>query len=157
MAGRGIASEVPAKFVMDHLFERGNLGLATAAATSMLITVVGGGRALALLAGAPARPEVGGMTASPALQPNGAPPSRMTPGRIGIYAFLVADGAVLPAAALRHDRDLAEDHGRDPARQHPGVAAGADLRAWIEAWSSACTGLALQRHQRRLLEFGAAS
>src|SRR3954468_12026987 len=37
--GPGIASEVPAKFVMDHLFERGNLGLATAAATSMLLTV----------------------------------------------------------------------------------------------------------------------
>src|ERR1700722_15911672 len=36
--GPGIASEVPAKFVMDHLFERGNIGLATAAATSMLIT-----------------------------------------------------------------------------------------------------------------------
>ncbi len=38
--GPGIASEVPAKFVMDHMFERGNLGLATAAATSMLITAV---------------------------------------------------------------------------------------------------------------------
>ncbi len=38
--GPGIASEVPAKFVMDHLFERANVGLATAAATSMLITVV---------------------------------------------------------------------------------------------------------------------
>ncbi len=38
--GPGLASEVPAKFVMDHLFERGNIGLATAAATSMLITVV---------------------------------------------------------------------------------------------------------------------
>jgi glucose/mannose transport system permease protein len=37
--GPGMASEVPAKFVMDHLFERGNLGLATAAATSMLITL----------------------------------------------------------------------------------------------------------------------
>jgi glucose/mannose transport system permease protein len=37
--GPGIASEVPAKFVMDHLFERQNLGLATAAATSMLVTV----------------------------------------------------------------------------------------------------------------------
>jgi glucose/mannose transport system permease protein len=37
--GPGLASEVPAKFVMDHLFERGNLGLATAAATSMLIAV----------------------------------------------------------------------------------------------------------------------
>ncbi|SED29076.1 carbohydrate ABC transporter membrane protein 1, CUT1 family [Rhizobiales bacterium GAS191] len=37
--GPGLASEVPAKFVMDHLFERQNLGLATAAATSMLVTV----------------------------------------------------------------------------------------------------------------------
>jgi len=38
--GPGISSEVPAKFVMDHLFERANIGLATAAATTMLITVV---------------------------------------------------------------------------------------------------------------------
>ncbi|MBL8590099.1 MAG: sugar ABC transporter permease [Methylobacteriaceae bacterium] len=38
--GPGIASEVPAKFVMDHLFERANISLATAAATSMLITVI---------------------------------------------------------------------------------------------------------------------
>jgi glucose/mannose transport system permease protein len=37
--GPGVASEVPAKFVMDNLFERQNIGLATAAATSMLITV----------------------------------------------------------------------------------------------------------------------
>ncbi|WP_342359562.1 sugar ABC transporter permease [Terrarubrum flagellatum] len=38
--GPGLASEVPAKFVMDHLFDRGNVGLATAAATMMLITVI---------------------------------------------------------------------------------------------------------------------
>lgn len=38
--GPGIASEVPAKFVMDHLFERANIGLAAAAATTMLITVI---------------------------------------------------------------------------------------------------------------------
>ncbi|HEX2529595.1 MAG TPA: sugar ABC transporter permease [Geminicoccus sp.] len=38
--GPGIASEVPAKFVMDHLFERNNIGLATSAATMMLIVVV---------------------------------------------------------------------------------------------------------------------
>ena len=38
--GPGLASEVPAKFVMDHLFERGNIGLATAAASTMLITVI---------------------------------------------------------------------------------------------------------------------
>lgn len=38
--GPGIASEVPAKFVMDFLFERANLALATAAATTMLVTVI---------------------------------------------------------------------------------------------------------------------
>ncbi|MFL5336651.1 MAG: carbohydrate ABC transporter permease [Geminicoccaceae bacterium] len=38
--GPGISSEVPAKFVMDHLFERNNIGLATAAATMMLVAVV---------------------------------------------------------------------------------------------------------------------
>ena len=38
--GPGLASEVPAKFVVDHLFDRGNIGLATAASTVMLITVL---------------------------------------------------------------------------------------------------------------------
>jgi glucose/mannose transport system permease protein len=38
--GPGTASEVPAKFVMDHLFERANVGLATACATIMLVTVI---------------------------------------------------------------------------------------------------------------------
>jgi glucose/mannose transport system permease protein len=40
LGGPGIATEVPAKFVMDHLFERNNIGLGTAAATIMLIAVV---------------------------------------------------------------------------------------------------------------------
>ncbi|MET0527860.1 MAG: sugar ABC transporter permease, partial [Microvirga sp.] len=40
LGGPGIATEVPAKFVMDHLFERNNIALGTAAATVMLITVV---------------------------------------------------------------------------------------------------------------------
>ena len=40
LGGPGIATEVPAKFVMDHLFERNNIGLATSAATIMLLTVI---------------------------------------------------------------------------------------------------------------------
>ena len=56
--GPGIASEVPAKFVMDNLFERQNIGLATAAATSMLITVV------AIVAPAALRPEPAAARAS---------------------------------------------------------------------------------------------
>lgn len=38
--GPGISSEVPAKFVMEFLFRRANIGLASAAATVMLITVM---------------------------------------------------------------------------------------------------------------------
>ena len=38
--GPGSATEVPAKFVMDHLFLRQNVGLAMACATFMLITVI---------------------------------------------------------------------------------------------------------------------
>jgi glucose/mannose transport system permease protein len=38
--GPGTSSEMPAMFVMDHLFERANVGLATACASVMLITVI---------------------------------------------------------------------------------------------------------------------
>ncbi len=38
--GPGDASEVPAKFIMDHLFTRSNIGLASAASTVMLLTVL---------------------------------------------------------------------------------------------------------------------
>lgn len=38
--GPGIASEVPAKFIMDHLFGRANVALASAGSTVMLLTVV---------------------------------------------------------------------------------------------------------------------
>jgi glucose/mannose transport system permease protein len=37
--GPGISSEVPAKFVMEYLFRRANIGLATAAASVMFVTV----------------------------------------------------------------------------------------------------------------------
>lgn len=38
--GPGYASDMPAKFVMDNLFERQNVGLATAATTLMLLSVI---------------------------------------------------------------------------------------------------------------------
>lgn len=38
--GPGISTEVPALYVMDMLFQRSNLGQATAAATIMLLTIV---------------------------------------------------------------------------------------------------------------------
>ena len=38
--GPGNASDVPAKFIMDHLFGRANLGLASAGAVMLLLTVL---------------------------------------------------------------------------------------------------------------------
>jgi glucose/mannose transport system permease protein len=38
--GPGVASEVPAKFIMDHLFLRSNLGLASAGAVVLLVPVL---------------------------------------------------------------------------------------------------------------------
>ena len=40
LGGPGTASEVPAKFIMDNLFTRANVGLASAASTVMLLTVL---------------------------------------------------------------------------------------------------------------------
>jgi glucose/mannose transport system permease protein len=38
--GPGTASEVPAKFIMDHLFGRANIALASAASIVLLLTVI---------------------------------------------------------------------------------------------------------------------
>lgn len=38
--GPGLASEVPAKFILEHLFSRASIGLASAASVVMLLTVV---------------------------------------------------------------------------------------------------------------------
>jgi len=38
--GPGTASEVPAKFILDYLFGRANIGLASAASTVLLLTAV---------------------------------------------------------------------------------------------------------------------
>lgn len=38
--GPGLASEVPAKFILDNLFQRANIGIASAASVVMLLTVI---------------------------------------------------------------------------------------------------------------------
>jgi glucose/mannose transport system permease protein len=38
--GPGISSEVPAKFILDYLFGRSNIGLATAASSVLLVIVL---------------------------------------------------------------------------------------------------------------------
>ena len=40
LGGPGIASEVPAKFIIDNLFNRANIGMASAASTVLLMTVL---------------------------------------------------------------------------------------------------------------------
>lgn len=38
--GPGLASEVPSKFILDYLFERANIGMASAASVVLLLTVI---------------------------------------------------------------------------------------------------------------------
>ena len=78
-----------------------------------------------------------------AAEPSGRRPRHLTWGRIGVYVPAVLR-RLLPAAALDHAPDLGQDHGRDPARQHPGLARRPHLQPWIAAWSEACTGLACE-------------
>ena len=85
--GPGIASEVPAKFVMDHLFERGNLGLATAAATSMLITVAAVVGPLPLLA-EPTPQSGSALMAACRRAGRGRARKPCHPARMGLYAFM---------------------------------------------------------------------
>jgi glucose/mannose transport system permease protein len=90
----------------------------------------------------PAAPlEIGGMTASAALQPSGARPRRLTPGRIGIYAFLVVTALffltplyVMVVTSLKTMDELR----RGAILALPRAPT---LEPWIKAWSSACTGL----------------
>ena len=130
--GPGIASEVPAKFVMDHLFERNNIGLATAAATMMLVTVLCAARALALRA-ATSAPQRAARVMRPAGRAAADGPQRrgrtLTAGARRRLRLPGHRGAVLPAAAVDHGRHLAQAHGRGPPGQHPGLAVGAHAAA----------------------------
>ncbi|WP_448954048.1 carbohydrate ABC transporter permease [Labrys neptuniae] len=72
----------------------------------------------------------------------GRKPSRLTPGRIGLYAFLAVAAAffLLPAVVMV----LTSLKTMDEIRQGQifALPQAFDLSAWIKAWSSACTGLA---------------
>jgi ABC-type glycerol-3-phosphate transport system permease component len=84
---------------------------------------------------APARP-------APAGRARAAP--RLEPGAHRRLRLPVLRRAVLPAAAVRHDRDLAQADGRDPPGRHLRAAACADLEPWRQAWSGVCTGAACE-------------
>jgi len=81
------------------------------------------------------------MTASAALQPFGARPRRLTPGRIGIYAFLVVTALffLTPLYVMLVTSLKSMDELRLGAIL--ALPRAPTLEPWIKAWSSACTGL----------------
>jgi glucose/mannose transport system permease protein len=81
------------------------------------------------------------MTASAALQPSGARPRRLTPARIGIYAFLVVTALffLTPLYVMLVTSLKSMDELRLGAIL--ALPRAPTLEPWIKAWSSACTGL----------------
>jgi len=81
------------------------------------------------------------MIASPALQPSGTPPSRMTPGRIGIYAFLVVTALFFLTPLYVMIVTSLKTMGEIRLGAILALPRAPTFEPWIVAWSSACTGL----------------
>ena len=81
------------------------------------------------------------MSASAATQPNGAPPSRMTPGRIGIYAFLVVTALFFLTPLYVMIVTSLKTMGEIRLGTILALPQAPTFEPWIVAWSSACTGL----------------
>ena len=81
------------------------------------------------------------MIASPATQPNGTPPSRMTPGRIGIYAFLVVTALFFLTPLYVMIVTSLKTMGEIRLGAILALPRAPTFEPWIVAWSSACTGL----------------
>jgi glucose/mannose transport system permease protein len=79
---------------------------------------------------------------SATVQPQGRRPQRLTTGRIGLYAFLLIAAtfflAPLYVMVVTSLKPIAEVRGGNILAL-PGAPS---LQAWVQAWSSACTGLA---------------
>jgi ABC-type glycerol-3-phosphate transport system permease component len=83
--GPGTASEVPAKFIMDYLFGRANIGLASAASIVLLLTVLAIVAPLYFVrsrACCPRRQHERRLETAPHA-------AAWTPARIGVYGFLI--------------------------------------------------------------------
>jgi glucose/mannose transport system permease protein len=81
------------------------------------------------------------MTASPVLQPNGAPPLRLTAGRIGIYAFLVVTALFFLTPLYVMIVTSLKTMGEIRQGAILALPRAPTFEPWIVAWSSACTGL----------------
>ncbi len=78
---------------------------------------------------------------SAAVVPNGRRPRRLTPGRVGLYAFLVITAlfflAPLYVMLVTSLKPMAEIRDGNILS----LPSAPSLDAWVQAWSSACTGL----------------
>jgi glucose/mannose transport system permease protein len=81
------------------------------------------------------------MTASPVFQPNGAPPLRVTPGRIGIYAFLGVTALFFLTPLYVMIVTSLKTMGEIRLGAILALPRAPTFEPWIVAWSSACTGL----------------
>jgi glucose/mannose transport system permease protein len=77
----------------------------------------------------------------PALQPNGAPPLRMTPARVGIYVFLVVAALFFLTPLYVMIVTSLKSMGEIRLGAILALPRAPTLQPWIAAWSSACTGL----------------
>ena len=137
--GPGIASEVPAKFVMDHLFERGNVGPCDRRRDDNADYRGRGACAADVLAVPPAR-------TTPAMsaairEPRGRRPWKPTPARLGLYAFLLISALfflmplyVMVVTSLKGMPEIRQAHLLN-------LPAAPSFAAWSKAWFAACTGL----------------
>ncbi len=94
-----------------------------------------------------------GRPAAPAARSRG----RMTPARIAVYAVLIVAALIvlLPLYVMLITSFKTMDEIREGA--FLGFPQAPTFEPWIKAWTSACTGLQLRRHPRRLLQLGADS
>jgi glucose/mannose transport system permease protein len=81
------------------------------------------------------------MTASAMAQPNGAPPRRLTPGRVGIYAFLVVTALFFLTPLYVMIVTSLKTMGEIRLGAILALPRAPTFEPWIVAWSSACTGL----------------
>jgi glucose/mannose transport system permease protein len=80
------------------------------------------------------------MTASP-VQPNGAPPLRLTPARVGIYAFLVVTALFFLTPLYVMIVTSLKSMGEIRLGAILALPRAPTFEPWMVAWSSACTGL----------------
>jgi ABC-type sugar transport system permease subunit len=147
--GPGTASEVPAKFIMDYLFGRANIGLASAASIVLLLTVLAIVAPLYLCVAAVLPKAV-----QHERRLETAPHAGLDAGPHGRVWLPDRGGAVLPAAAVRDAGDVGEADGRNPPRHAVRAAAALYAGALGAGLVVGLHGPGMQRHQGRLLELG---